>query len=294
MNLRPLLVFACLASPLAAQPTGGPLAGRPLETFTAGYSFSSKEDLERDGRAGAVSVQRYEVSLGGRHTLSEADTLSFGLAHAWTRLDREAGTPLPAELGELALNLGLTRRFSPQWLMSIMASPGIYGDFEEIDGKSFNAPLLVTAVNVRSADLAWLFGMRVNVYSDYPVLPIAGVRWRFAPEWTFEVGFPQSGFAWRAADGVTFRAGVSYQGGTYRITDSLGVPAPGVDRLANTFLDYREFRGGIGVELALDPRWSLMLDAGVLLDRRFDYYDRDYELDGSGGWFGALALRVKL
>lgn len=163
-----------------------------------------------------------------------------------------------------------------------------------IDGKTFNVPLLLGASYAKSRDLTWLFGARVNAYSEHAVLPFVGVRWQFAPDWSLGLAFPRSGVQWRVSPDLTLDAGIGFQGGTYRITDNIGTPAGAVGQLANTFVDYREIRVGFGAEFALNRRLSFRIDAGAFTDRRFDYFDRDYTLDGDGGVFAAVALRTAL
>jgi hypothetical protein len=175
--------------------------------------------------------------------------------------------------------------------VSVFARPGFYGDFTEM-GDSFNLPLLAMATYTRRKELVWTFGLNVNPMAENPVLPVAGVRWQFAPAWTFNLGFPQAGFIFQPNPKTIWRAGVSFQGGSFRISDNLGVPAPGVARLANTFLDYREVRVGLGADLTLPAGFILTLDAGVVTDRQFDYYDRDYRLNGDPAAYGSIALRA--
>lgn len=294
MKIPPLLLLALTTASLGAQP--GPVSSSPglLQTLNASYSFSAQEAVTHGGTVGEVAVHAFEASVEGRRRLSETDTFSYGLTYTATILDQTSGTPLPDQLNELGLRLGVSRRLTEQWNAMLSATPGLYGDLEDIDGKTFNIPLLALATYRQSPDLVWAFGARVNVYSDYPVLPIAGVRWQFAPGWSFDVGVPRTGVSWRATEDLTVRGSLTFQGGTYRITENLGVPAGGTRRLANTFLDYRELRVGLGAELALGERSSFAFDVGATLDRTFDYFDRDYELDGNAGLFAALSLQIRL
>lgn len=279
------------ATPLLAQPSA---TFRPqlLERVSTSYSYSSDESLDRNGAAGSVAVSRYELSLSGRLPLSKTDLFAYGLDYSTNQLDLTAGTPLPDQLSELSLNLGFTRKFSPQWTASAYLRPGFYGDFEDIDSKSFNVPLLLTAGYAQSRELIWLFGLNVNAYSDNPVIPIVGVRWQFAPDWTFNVGFPRSGVSYKLSDTVTLNAGVTFQGGTFRITENLGTRPGMTGRLANTFVDYREIRAGVSADVKLNTGWALSVDVGSMTDRKFDYFDRDYILNGDAGFYGTLSLRA--
>jgi hypothetical protein len=289
--LRLGLIFSLTALTAAAQPASATFRSSLLESWSFGYGYSSKGDLERSGPAGAVAVQRVDLSIAGRRSTAGGIMLVYGFNFTSNELDTAPGTPLPERLAELSLNLGGSRRLNPAWSLSLFARPGFYGDFTAI-GDSLNLPVLAVANYARSKELVWTFGLNVNPMADYPVLPVAGVRWQFSPAWTFNLGFPQAGFVYQASAKTTWRAGVSFQGGSFRISDNLGVPAAGVDRLANTLLDYREVRVGLGADLTLAAGFVLVLDAGMVTDRKFDYYDRDYQLNGEPAAYGSLALRA--
>ena len=291
-----LLLAAVSLSSIYGQPA--PNASSPpgtvIDSLSFEYGYSGHEDLDRAGPAGSVAVHRSAFSAEGRRLLSSTDTFAYGLQLELHKLDADETTFVPGQLAEATLRLGFSRKLSPAWTASLALRPGLYGDFEDIDGKTFNVPLLLGASYAKSRDLIWLFGARANAYSEHPVLPIVGVRWQFAPDWSVGLAFPRSGVQWRVSPDLTLDAGAAFQGGTYRISQNIGSPSGMVGRLANTFVDYREIRVGIGAEFALTRRLSVRLDAGAFTDRRFDYFDRDYTLDGDGGLYGAVALRTKL
>lgn len=264
-----------------------------LASVSVETSYSSREDLARGAtRLGNLAVQHFGVSFSSRHQVNEASTLLYGVAYQTHELDASGPLPLPDRLAELSLNLGWQQRLSPQWSIAVFARPGLYSDFEQLDSDSLNLPVLALANYAVSRDLIWSFGLTANPFSDNPVIPIVGVRWNFAPQWTFNVGFPQSGFTWKPTEQLALRAGARFQGGSFRITENLGTPAPGIARLANTFVDYREVRVGAGLDYELGDRFTLSFDLGVVTDRKFDYFDRNYRLDGDRGLYGALALKA--
>jgi len=288
-RLRFLLALPFLAAAAAAQPPGA----APRDEFAVDLSYSSREALAIGGvDRGEAAITHFGASYTARHVLNPQTVLSYGLAYRTHQIDADAGLPLPESLNELSLTFGVRHVLSAQWSILASLRPGFYGDFEEIDGDSLNAPLLVLANYAASPDLVWSFGLNANPFSDNPVLPVLGVRWAFAEGWRFNLAFPQSGFAWSPQENLTLRAGVSFQGGSFRITDNLGVPAVGVARLANTYVDYREVRAGLGLDWNLTPAASLTLDVGAVTDRKFDFIDRDFRLDGGSGFYGALAFQA--
>jgi hypothetical protein len=275
------LSFLMFAVPTNAQPASATFRPALVESYAAGYSYSGASDLERGAPLGEVEVHHTDASVSGRVPLNDATSLIYGAALSVNQLQADAGLPLPDRLGELSLNFGLTRRFSPRLNVSAYVRPGFYSDLEDFSSDAFNAPVLVMGSYATSADLVWIAGVSANFFSDRVVMPLAGVRWKFAPAWTFTLGFPRVGFTWEVDKQLSLRAGLSIQGGSYRVTENLGVPAPGVSRLANTYVQYREIRFGVGADYKLSAHVSLTLETGVMTDRRFEFFDRDYTLNGS-------------
>lgn len=278
-----------LVSLLAAQPRGSGPTATPTN-FGSELAFSSREDVSRgDVRAGSVASQHQDFSFSHRIALTAADTLVAGLSYGRLDLDASAGLPLPGTLEELAVRLSWERILSPGVFTVVSARPGFSGD--RLNGDSFNVPVLLLGGFASSRQLVWTFGVNANALSRRPVMPVAGVRWEFTPGWTFAVMYPRVGFTWRARPGLTWQAGLHLDGGGYRVTQNLGVPAPGIARLANTRFDVRELRAGVGADWDLGNGCSLGLEAGVVTDRKFDFHDRNYRLDTNGGPFAALSFK---
>lgn len=294
MKIAPLCLAAlAVAVSSFAQPSA---TMRPdlLASAEFNSSYSSREDLARGPQTlGSLAVKSYGVSVSGRHAWDESTQLIYGVAVQQFDLDQDGVTalPLPASLAEFSLNLGAQRRFDAQWSAAVYLRPGFYGDFEEQLGKSFNIPALLLVNYARSRELIWSFGVNANPFSDNPVLPIAGVRWQFAPQWLFSVGFPRSGFTWQATENLSLRASAGFAGGSFRVSRNVGSPAAGLTRIANTYVDFREVRVGLGLDYSLGERVTLSADVGAVTDRKFDYFDKNYRLDGDAGTFVSLALK---
>lgn len=286
--MRLAALFLALATLAFAQPGGG----RPgaSTTFSAEAAFSSSEEVTRGPqRLGEVSVQHQSFTFSQRFPLNRDDTLIAGLAYGNVSLDSSVGLPLPERLQELSLRLSWERALAPGWFVAASARPGFSGD--RLGGDAFNVPVMLLGVLAQSRELVWTFGVNANALNRRPVMPVAGVRWEFTPGWTFALMYPRAGFSWKMTPGLTWQAGLHMDGGGYRITRNLGVPAAGIARLANTRLDVRELRAGLGAEWDLGGGFALGLEAGVVTDRKFDYHDRNYRLDTNGGPFAALSFK---
>jgi hypothetical protein len=285
MSSRPLLaslLFAASAALAVAQ------APRPslLETFVLRGGFSSDEAVG----SGSVSVAHYELAVGGRFAAGPSGFGLLGLNYRTYQIDATGSVPVPQSLNEISATLGLQRRLSPTWSVLAVLKPGLYGDFEQINGDSFNAPLLALANYSVRPGLTWTFGLNVSAIGENPVLPAIGVSWRFAPELTFNLAYPRTDVTWQVSQALATSIGIRFEGGSYRVTDTLGVPQAGVRRLANTYVGLTEIRVGAGLRYNFNRSLRLDVEAGVMTDRKFDYYDRDYTLNGDAGTFASVSL----
>lgn len=287
-----LFSFAALATCLRAQPPSATFRPALLDSVETGATRSGKGDVSRGAhRLGDVSLGRFEFSVSSRVPVAVGTVFIPGLAYAHTAIDASAGVPLPDSVQELSLSLGVRGLLSKQWAYLVALRPGFYGDFKKLGGDSFNAPLFLAAFYVRNPELTWTFGLAANAFNHNPVLPVVGVRWKFAPAWQLDVGFPRTGLSYQATPALLLRTGLSVLGGNYRITENLGSPAPGVARLANTCLSLTEVRLGPGLSYSFAGGLTLDVDAGLTTLRRFDYSDRNYRLNGDNvGWL-TLALQ---
>lgn len=261
-----------------------------LELSAGNYSYSTKADLLHDGVVGGVAVHHAEVSLSGRHGLQPGLLLAYGLDYDTNLLLADAAVPLPDNLTVFSVNLGLIRTFDPDWTAALFTRPGFYGDFELLGSRSLNLPVLLTANWTVGPDLKWTFALSYDRFSKYPLLPVLGVQWKSAPDWNLELGFPRTGVTWQANDRLALHLDAGFQGGSYRITHApAALPAP-----AGTLLDYREVRAGAGCTYKMTAATTLSLDAGWVLDRRFDYHEGHYRLDGNAASYLKISFRASM
>lgn len=249
----------------------------------------------------ALSVfQEFEVTQGivGRSTtlrdnlhvapLSELNTdvkyvvspqlnkdLLLRVGAEWQRLSfptRQYGVA-PDTLQQATAILGLDNQFAEQWLMRVELQPGLYGDLSQPGWRLIDAPLKLGFVYLVDADLQWFFGMRVDVRSQYPVFPAAGVRWKFSDVWTLDMQLPNPRIEYDVSDKFQAYLGVGILAGTYVVGDHFGTDR-GIPQLNNATLDYTEVRLGPGFSWKARPDLTLEAEAGYVLYQNWDFFDQ--------------------
>jgi len=258
-------------------------AGWAAAAFAAG-GMSVSEELDAEyyyvGGAhtrGAGDVDEHSADV--RYVISPQVTkdLLLRAGAEWQRFSfgvpRTA--PVPDVLQQASLVLGFDYQFAEQWIMRAELEPGLYSDFHDIRWDDVDAPLFVGAVYLVNADLQWTVGMRVDALSQYPVLPAAGVRWKFEDEWTLDFILPKPRLEFEATDNLLIYFGGDLEAGTYRVSDHFGdnLGQPNLVKLDNKELDYIEIRIGPGISWRVIPGVTIEAEVGFMPYRSFDFFD---------------------
>ena len=286
------LPLLALLLPLGAAAQPADRAGG--QEFSARYSFGGSADLDAAGPGAEVGVESFQLSWRSSAALGENTRALFGIE--WTRheLDRTGVTWLPENLKALAVPLGVSHRFDERWRLLVAMTPRLAGADGDFGDARVDLPLLALASYASRPELVWSFGFRYGAQSDIKLLPIAGVTWRFAPDWEFLLAWPESGLSWRATEELTLRAVATIQGGDYRLAED---PRPAGQRTggswAGDWFEYREVRVGLAAEYAFAPTFGLRVEGGYAVDRSFEFTDRDLDLSGDGALYAGVGLTAR-
>ena len=266
-----------------------PAGSRDDFELTARYSHTGRSTLKVAGPTSSVVVDFYQLGLRANTSLTESTSLLYGLEWSRHELDRSGPRWLPDSLKALAAPLGVSHRFNDRWRLLATVSPRLAGAGVDLGSAGFDLPVLALASYTTIPELTWSFGLRYGARSDIKVLPIAGVVWRFAPEWEFRLAWPDSGLSYRATPPLTLRAVAAFHGGDYRLEEDPRAPAARTGAsLADSWLEYREVRVGLAAEYALGHSINLRADFGKVVSQRFEYLDRALKVDGGTPTYFAL------
>jgi opacity protein-like surface antigen len=189
----------------------------------------------------------------------------------WFPAPREFAAP--SRLQQVNAIVGFDYQLAEQWLMRAELQPGMYGDLSHLDGRRFNAPLMMGFVYLIDADLQWFFGLRVDLRSHYPVVPAAGVRWKFADLWTLNLMLPTPRLEYDVNSKLQTYFGAGIASGTYVVGDHFGNDR-GLPQLNHATLDYTELRLGPGLSWMVRPNLTLEAEAGYVVYRSWDFFDQ--------------------
>lgn len=281
-------------SKIVAQPVPldqTPDSGFAITEITSSYSFSSDGDIERSGKIGSAEISHYEFEASFSLPAPEGWMLSSALSWKRYEFDLTGAVPLPDELEEIGINFMAMKDLSGEigegWSAMAMLSPSFASDSGNISGDTFSLMALATISKEVSPTFSWNIGVIGKTRGGMKVMPVLGVHWRFAPDWDLEIGFPNTGVSYQVSKALRLNVGARFHGGTYYVSKA---PAAG---LGKTYLDYQEIRLGLSAEYQISKSLSVVTDGGTTVDRSFDYYDRNLELDGKSVGYGSLGLKYQ-
>jgi hypothetical protein len=261
--LAPLLM-AVLAFPVRVSAAGSMVVSHELDV-ALGYAGGHPSELNANVKF--VASPQIDKDL----------LLRLGVE--WQRFS--FGTPwaaaIPDKLQQASAIMGFDYQLAEQWLMRAEVKPGIYGDFSQLSWRDFDAPIQLGFVYLVDADLQWAFGLRVDVRSQYPVLPAVGVRWKFTDLWTLNLMLPNPRLEYDVHDKLQAYLGSGILAGTYVVGDHFGDDR-GLPQLNHATVDYTDVRLAPGLLWKVRPNLTLVAEGGYVLYRTWDFFDQGINL----------------
>jgi len=285
----------CLAILTVLMPWAA-LAANPMsvsEELDAVYSYVGDAHTRGAGlNSGEVDEQSADVKYVVSPQVNKDLLLRYGVEWQRFSFDVPENSAVPRTLQQASAVLGFDYQVADEWLMRVEVEPGIYGDFENINWRDFDAPLVIGGIYLRSADVQWFLGMRIDVRCEYPVLPVAGVRWKLSDEWTLNLMLPSPRVEYQVNDRLTLYAGTGIEAGTFAAGETFGSDH-GEPKLNGAIVDFLEFRLDAGASWKLTPSVSIEAEAGYMPYRQFDFFNPDIEYLSHNAPYGQIACHAR-
>lgn len=271
-------------------------------TFAAGATVPLSQELDLEagvvaGSAGNPGVgTARELSTDLRYVISPQITnnLLLRIGAEWERFAFAATRPgsVPDRLQHVNAVIGFDYQLADQWLLRAELQPGIYGELGRADWQQVDAPFVIGTAYLKSADVQWFFGLRVDARSQLPVLPALGVRWQVDETWTLNLQLPQPRVEYGINDKHLAYVGVGLKAGTFTVDDRFGTDH-GNARLNGATVDYTEIRTGAGWSWKVLPTTTIEAEAGYVPWRIWDFFDQDVQVHSQPAPYLQLGCHVR-
>jgi opacity protein-like surface antigen len=225
--------------------------------------------------------------------LTKIGVLRLGLQMEHYAFGFGGNAAIPDDLHSTSLIIGLDTQLSDSFLIRLEAQPGFYGtDFDDFGQDTFNVPVVIGGTYIFNSNFQVVFGIGIDAFRQYPVLPGGGIRWKFAPQWTLNAVAPTPRLEYEVNSNFTLYAGADLRLNSYRVDKQFGTMR-GNPALNHAAISYNEVRAGAGFDWKLTSAIKLSLEGGFIPFRSFDFHRTEvrYHQDGAIP-YGMIALRA--
>lgn len=290
---RTLFAAACaiLLIPIALAQT--PATPPPSDgiglTFKTTGSAVEKSKLESGStHYGEVSSGEFAVSLTQSVPVGDDSHLEVGLGYQLTSLDLKPANdvvPLPERFQSLTLDLSYNQKLSTAWSAFIGTSTGYHtAGSSGFSQKCFGVDVFALGLYTVSPTLQVALGGGYSSLASgrNQFGPALGVSWQATPKWSVAFGYPNTGVTYKYSESLTLGLAAEVTANTYYVERD---PLPGTrgkPALDRTTLESFDVRLGLAAKWKINSAFSLVAKIGSVLDRHYDYHERNFKLKTDG------------
>jgi hypothetical protein len=280
-------------SPASRNPT----INEPGSTLSYEFDVEGTYIGEGDLSRGSLSLNNFdEVTVKSQFVLTPR--IKFGILRLGVQTERQwfsygSNAAMPNTLQSTNLVIGLDTQLSESILIRIETQPGFYGtDWDSWGQDTFNVPALIGGTYIFNSGFQVFFGVGIDAFRQYPVLPGGGVRWKFAPQWTLNAVAPTPRLEYQMNSSFMMYLGGDFRSTSYRVGEQFGTDR-GNTALNHAAITSNEIRAGGGLEWKITPEIKLTAEAGFIPWRNLDFHRVDIRYHQDGGVpYGMLAFHA--
>ena len=244
-----------------------------LEGSTTGRSTTKQGNAELGGVSNTNSHFNYVVCP----EIKDGVILRFGVDAERNSFGLFPGAPLPNTLQSVNAIIGSDLALGDKIIMRAELHPGIYSDFVNVTGNDFDMPVQVGGTYLWSKDFQIIFGLQIDLKSNYPLIGLPGFRWQFADKWVLSAIPPKPQLQYEVNNSLTLYTGAEILSGTYHLNDNFGAnhghgPGTTNSQLNGAICDFTELRVGAGLTWKFTPNLSLDVSGGYMPYRDFEIH----------------------
>ncbi len=258
------------------------------------YSYAGDSKL-KSGASGDLGEQSMHFGYGFTIPLDAKWSLRWGVEDNRIDFGRPSGSALPQNLQTVSTTFGAGYKIDDKWSVFAGVSPrlSLMQGWDRVDAQEVEIGGMLGATYIVNPDLVFTFGLGVNPGTDgIPVLPIAGVRWKFEKDWTLNVGVPRTSIDYQLLPNLRLSPLlVGFEGGEFHTSKTYGTNV-GLPQLNDRKMHYNEVRVGVGAGYKILPNMTADLSGGVIAYREFDFKDAGYSPKTDPAPYVQIGLRV--
>jgi len=272
-----------------------------MEGSYTGTSITKQGNAKLGGVSNINSHLNYVVSP----QIKDGVLLRFGVDTERNSFGLFSAAPLPNTLQSVNAIIGADLALGDKIIMRAELHPGIYSDFVDVSGSDFDMPVQIGGTYLWNKDFQIIFGVQIDLKSNYPLIGLPGFRWQFADKWVLSAIPPKPQIQYEINNALTLYAGADILGGTYHLNNNFGSnhghgPNTTNSQMNDNICDFTELHVGAGLTWKFTPNLSLDVSGGYMPYRSFDIHADRIGYDthsttfkndvGDGAPYGALGI----
>jgi hypothetical protein len=248
------------------------------QEFSMEGSYTGSSIVKQgNARLGGVSNINSDFNYVISPQIKDGLLLRFGFDTERNSFGLFPNAPLPNTLQSVNAIIGADMSIGDKTIVRVELHPGIYSDFVNVTGNDFDMPAQIGGTYLYSKDFQVIFGIQIDLKSNYPVIGLPGFRWQFADKWVLSAIPPKPQLQYEFNNALTLYVGAEILDGTYHLNDSFGTnhghgPSTTNSQFNNNICDFTEVRVGAGVTWKFTPNLSLDISGGYMPYRDFDLH----------------------
>ncbi len=184
----------------------------------------------------------------------------------------------PEILHALKLQLALVHALSEEWGLRLMIRPGMISDFKNLSSDALSVEGAVMFIVRSNEEFQYGFGAVANTdFGEPKILPAAQFIWTPTDDFRLSIVGPKSlDIQYRATELLEVGIVAEIDGNHYRLgaKDSLQTPTGSFPTEMGR-IKYSEVTAGPSIRFHVRPQFSVFVEGGAALKRRFEVFDRD-------------------
>ena len=248
------------------------------QEFTVESSATGKSTMKQGSASlGGVDDINSHINYVISPQVSDGVLLRFGADWERNSFGLFPGAPLPNTLQSANAVIGADMTLSDKIILRAELHPGIYSDFVNISGSDFDMPVQVGGTYLYSKDFQIIFGVQMDLKSNYPIIGLPGFRWQFADKWVLSAIPPKPQLQYNVNNSLTLYTGAEILSGTYHLNDAFGSnhghgPGSPNSQLNGNIVDFTQLRVGAGLTWKFTPNLTLDVSGGYVPYTDFDLH----------------------
>ena len=226
------------------------------------FSYSNTPDRNVKGLSTEVGISQWAIMSPIFYHKEETLSIGIGLRYEATNLDFSDALLLDERnLNSIDLPFFFSKKHSDKLDWMVLFNPTVAGDYQQVDGDSFNYLTLLGARYQKNETFEWFFGaLYTTGFNDDLFIPAVGFHWKPSEKSDFFFAGPILRYRYSFTDSLDVIVGGNLSGNRWRTQAGYG----------ERDFRLRSYRLSLGLQWNFDEKHALFASTGTEFGREVE------------------------